>query len=78
MDNEEFRQWGHKLVDWVAEYIQNVGDYPVQPSLEPGDVKRQLPAEAPPQGEPMQSIFQDFQKMRLFDMMKYKCLNDCC
>jgi aromatic-L-amino-acid decarboxylase len=72
MDNDEFRQWGYKLVDWVADYIQNVGDYPVQPSLEPGDVKRQLPAEAPPQGEPMQNIFEDFQKIILPGMTHWQ------
>ena len=65
MNSEEFRKWGYQCVDWVAEYLEDVGRYPVRPALEPGDIAKQLPTEAPPDGEPMERIFADFQKIIL-------------
>jgi len=63
MNKDEFRQWGYRFVDWVADYFENVGRYPVRPALQPGDIKKQLPDEAPQQGEPMEAVFADFQEI---------------
>jgi aromatic-L-amino-acid decarboxylase len=63
MDGDEFRQWGYRFVDWVAEYFDNVGQYQVRPALQPGDIKKQLPEEAPQQSEPMEALFDDFRKI---------------
>jgi aromatic-L-amino-acid decarboxylase len=72
MDDQEFRQWGYKFVDWVADYLQNVGEYPVQPDLEPGGIKNQLPSAAPLKGESMEEIFADFQKIILPGMTHWQ------
>ena len=40
--------------------MDHTRDYPVLPAVEPGDIKRQLPARAPERGEPLEQIFADF------------------
>lgn len=65
MDTEEFRKHGHEFVDWLAEYIDNIEEYPVHPEMEPGDIKAKLPPSAPEKGESIQDIFQDFQDIIL-------------
>lgn len=61
MTNEQFRKYGHELVDWMADYLANIEQYPVKPPVKPGDIKAQLPKAAPEQGEDFKQIFQDFQ-----------------
>lgn len=63
MNNSEFRKHGHDLVDWMADYLENVSQYPVKPSIQPGDIKKKLPASAPLQGESFDSIFRDFKNI---------------
>ncbi|MBZ0247017.1 MAG: aspartate aminotransferase family protein [Cyclobacteriaceae bacterium] len=65
MTSTEFRKAAHELVDWMADYMDNVGDYPVKPNIKPGDIKVQLPTSAPEQGEGFQSIFSDFNNIIL-------------
>src|SRR3972149_1860717 len=59
MTPEEFRRYGHMVVDWVAEYLENVEKYPVRPRVPPGEVRAKLPAEPPQDGEPFESILRD-------------------
>ena len=61
MDKESFRQYGYQFVDWVAEYLEQIENLPVKPSLEPGNVMRKLPESPPFQGQSMGRVFQDFQ-----------------
>lgn len=65
MDKEEFKRFGYKFVDWVADYLNEAGKYPVCAPLKPGQIRNQLPHQAPQKGEPMEKIFQDFQKIIL-------------
>ena len=59
MTPEEFRRCGHVVVDWVAEYMENVERYPVLSRLAPGEVRAKLPADPPQDGEPFESILRD-------------------
>ncbi|CAO2197464.1 unnamed protein product [Urochloa humidicola] len=52
LDAEEFRQQGHQVVDFIADYYASIGNYPVHPNVTPGFLRRQLPAEAPSRPEP--------------------------
>src|SRR6188474_727814 len=63
MSKEDFRRFGHELVDWVAEYLEHVEDLPVMAQIEPGDLKAQLPAAPPEHGEPMQDILGDVDRL---------------
>lgn len=62
MKNDEFRKHAHEFVDWIADYLENITDYPVKSKLKPGDVKKRIPDLPPLEGESMHQIFNDFQK----------------
>jgi len=47
MTPEEFRKAGHQLIDWIADYRQQIETMPVRAQVNPGDVRRQLPVTAP-------------------------------
>ena len=63
MDSSEFRKHAHTLVDWMADYMDNVGDLPVRSQVKPGDVAAQLTAKPPARGEDMTAIFDDFKSI---------------
>src|SRR5215213_4065265 len=62
MSPEEFRRFGHEVVDWVAGYLARSGDYPVLAQVEPGQLRSQLPPSPPERGEPMKEILEDFER----------------
>ena len=43
MTPEEFREAGHRLVDWIADYVESIEERAVTPDVEPGDVLGRLP-----------------------------------
>jgi len=63
MNKEDFRRFGHEFVDWIADYFERVEDFPVLAAIEPGDLKAQLPESAPKQGEPMDRILADVDRL---------------
>jgi aromatic-L-amino-acid decarboxylase len=63
MNKEEFRRFGHELIDWIAEYFDKIEELPVLASIEPGDLKAQLPSSPPQQGEPMEKIIADIDQL---------------
>ena len=63
MPVEEFRKAGHELIDWIAGYLEDIRDYPVLPSVQPGDIAAKLPASAPERGESMDAILEDFRNL---------------
>lgn len=60
MDNAEFRQYGHQLIDWIAEYYQTIESLPVKSRVAPGEVKASLPMEPPAVSESFDRILADF------------------
>jgi aromatic-L-amino-acid decarboxylase len=65
MTPEQFRKYGRAMVDWVADYYERIETLPVLSQLEPGDIRRQLPAEAPQSGEAFEAMLQDIGKVIL-------------
>ncbi len=59
MDSEEYRRRGHEMVDWVADYLAHVEDYPVTSQVEPGAIRNALPASAPEDPEPFENVMSD-------------------
>ena len=66
MNSEAFRRSGHQLVDWISDYLAGgMDDRPVLAQIEPGEIRRALPATAPEHGEPMERILEDFERILL-------------
>src|SRR4051794_36672091 len=63
MTPEEFRAAGHQIVDWIADYRAGVGARPVMAQTEPGDVRKQLPAQPPREPEPFADIVRDLDRV---------------
>ena len=63
MSKEDFRRFGHDLIDWIADYFDNIDERPVLPAIEPGDLKAQLPTVPPAHGEPMEKIIEDVDRL---------------
>ena len=59
MSPEEFRRWGHAVIDWIADYQQNVERYQVLSQVKPGEIRAQLPAEPPTHGEEFSVMLDD-------------------
>ena len=62
-DLDEFRREGHRLIDWIAEYLAHSERYPVVARTRPGELKAALPREAPRQGEPLADALADFERL---------------
>lgn len=63
MSAEEFREHGHRVVDWIADYLAHPERYPVLSRNEPGQVKNALPDRAPLRGESMKEILDDLDRL---------------
>jgi aromatic-L-amino-acid decarboxylase len=63
MNIEQFRLHAHDLVDWMADYLANVRDYPVKSQVEPRQIADALPEHPPTSSEPFAAIFADFEKI---------------
>ncbi|XVF07271.1 hypothetical protein REPUB_Repub06bG0124200 [Reevesia pubescens] len=59
---EEFRRQGHMIIDFLADYYQNIEKYPVLSQVEPGYLQKLLPKSAPYTSEPIENILNDIQK----------------
>jgi len=59
MTPEEFRENGHALIDWIVDYMEHVGEYPVLPEVAPGETASKMPDHAPETREPFTSMLSD-------------------
>jgi aromatic-L-amino-acid decarboxylase len=48
---------------WISDYFERIREFPVLPDVKPGEIAAQLPSTAPDQGEPIEQIFADFQRL---------------
>jgi aromatic-L-amino-acid decarboxylase len=65
MPAEDYRKYGHELIDWIADYLSNIETYPVIPKIKPGDIRKQLPVDPPKEGENMKEILSDIDRIIL-------------
>ena len=59
MTPDDFRRHGHDLIDWIAGYLEQSGERPVTSTVEPGEVRAQLPEHPPTEAEPFESVMTD-------------------
>ncbi|MFC2102490.1 pyridoxal phosphate-dependent decarboxylase family protein [Bacteroidota bacterium] len=72
MKTKDFRTHAHELADWMADYLENIGELPVTSPVRPGDIKDQLPDSAPEHPETFESIFKDFKEVILPGMTHWQ------
>lgn len=63
MTADEFRRHGHALIDWLADYFDNVEDMPVVSRVEPGEIRAAIPDRAPEDPEPFEDILADLDRV---------------
>jgi len=59
MTPEEFRRYGHRIVDWIADYRTRVGDEPVMSRAEPGSIRAKLGVAPPDAPESFEAVLRD-------------------
>ncbi|XP_021838623.1 phenylacetaldehyde synthase isoform X2 [Spinacia oleracea] len=65
MDSEQLREYGHQMVDFVADYYKTIENFPVLSQVQPGYLRELLPDSAPVHPEPLQDVLDDV-KSKIF------------
>jgi aromatic-L-amino-acid decarboxylase len=60
---EEFRRAGHELIEWIADYVEGAGRYPVSPEVKPGEVRSRLPTRPPTSPESWDDVRADLERV---------------
>jgi aromatic-L-amino-acid decarboxylase len=63
MTPEQFRAAGHRLVDWIADYVETVERRPVTPDVQPGDIMRLLPERPPTTPDDFADVLADVDRI---------------
>ncbi len=59
IQKKDFKKEADKVLQWADNYIDNLKQYPVKSQVKPGEIYRQLPAEAPAEAENVDRILKD-------------------
>ncbi|KAL1833440.1 hypothetical protein ACET3Z_003091 [Daucus carota] len=59
LDTEDFRKQAHLIIDFLADYYQNIEKFPVRSQVSPGYLGEILPDSAPHDPEPIEKILED-------------------
>ena len=65
MPKEDFRRYGHEIVDWIADYFERMEELPVLAQVKPGRLKGELPDSAPESGEAFSEVVKDIDRLVL-------------
>jgi glutamate/tyrosine decarboxylase-like PLP-dependent enzyme len=65
MDAGEFREVGHRVVDLLAEYFENIEEKPVFPNIEPATLTRFFAEPLPQDPSPAESILSELEQKLL-------------
>jgi aromatic-L-amino-acid decarboxylase len=65
MTPEDFRRYGHAVVDWIADYQSRVESLPVLSQVKPGEIRAALPASPPQNGEAFDDVLKDIDRVIL-------------
>jgi aromatic-L-amino-acid decarboxylase len=63
MKPDEFRKHAHELVEWMADYMENVEDYPVKSLIQPGEIFDKIPDQPPSTPESFSALMKDFNEI---------------
>jgi aromatic-L-amino-acid/L-tryptophan decarboxylase len=59
----QFREEGKKMIDWIADYYENIEKYPVLSQVKPGEIKDKLPENPPQKGESFDAMMRDLDEI---------------
>ncbi|CAN6868844.1 unnamed protein product [Brassica oleracea] len=59
MDSEQLREYGHRMVDFIADYYKTIENFPVLSQVQPGYLHNLLPESAPEQPETLEQVLDD-------------------
>lgn len=59
MDSAEFRVRGKEMIDFIADYLDNISERKVTPDIEPGYLSKMIPLSAPKNSESWDTIMTD-------------------
>ena len=65
MTPEEFRRFGHQLIDWLADYHEGIANRPVMAKTRPGEIRDALPAAPPDKPEDFAAVIADLDRLVL-------------
>jgi aromatic-L-amino-acid decarboxylase len=65
MTPEEFREYGHQLIDWLADHQATLANRPVMAATQPGEISAQLPSSPPEHPEPFENVLADLDRLVL-------------
>jgi len=63
MEAAEYRVKGKEMVDYIADYLENIRERRVFPDVKPGYLRELLPDAAPHEGEEFDKIFADIERV---------------
>jgi aromatic-L-amino-acid decarboxylase len=63
MDPEQFRKYGHQLVDWIAEYLSHPERYNVLAQVQPGEIRAAFPPVPPEKPEAIEDVIDDLTRI---------------
>ena len=63
MPPDEFRKYGHELIDWIADYFEKIEEHPALSQISPGDLINKLPKDPPVKSETMEDVYKDVDEL---------------
>jgi aromatic-L-amino-acid decarboxylase len=63
--SEEFKQHAYQVIDWIADYFDELENFPVKSQVKPGEISDQLPESAPRNAESFDRIMKDLHEILL-------------
>ncbi|HEU5163482.1 MAG TPA: pyridoxal-dependent decarboxylase [Thermoanaerobaculia bacterium] len=57
---DEFREAGHRLIDWIADHFERIDEIPVMARVEPGEIAAQFRGDAPEKGRRYAELMREF------------------
>ena len=59
MSTDDFRSSAHQLIEWIANYSEQIETFPVLSKVEPGDIRSRCESRLKSEGESYQDIFHE-------------------